>query len=261
MGLIINGKTANTQPNRPLVISGKHQRLVTPVVNGLVPYHININGLDRPPVPSGCVFNAPLWHPALGGTTFKSLDANLISCTVSGAYRTPSGRTFDGVDDNISLGSPTSIPSGNADRTYEAWIKQSSTATYRYIWGTGTNAVTNDVFWFGIWTDGNRPAVLTAGAGTLLEGSIWDTTVWHHLVATYSAGLLSLFVDGVADGTLTLPGGATNTNGTVTWLGKTQGASAAQHFPGTIGEVRIYSRVLTASEIKNNYLVTKWRYS
>jgi len=31
-------------------------------------------------------------------------------------------------------------------------------------------------------------------------------------------------------------------------------------FTGTIGEVQVYSRVLTPLEIHQNYLVTKWRY-
>jgi len=260
MGLVINGKTANTKPNYPIVITGKYQRLIVPVVNGLVPYHININGLDRPPVLSGCVLNLPLWHPALGGTPLIDLSGG-ISGAVTGAIWTPDGRVLDGSDDNVSLGTPATIPDADEARTFEGWVKVGASPAASHTWflASGTNVASNDTFWLATTNYGTQPILTTAGAGYDLLGTAFDPLVWHYIAATYATGIECLYVDGAFDVTKDIT--STNTNGTATYVGKCQGASAPEHFKGTIGEVRIYNRALSAAEIKRNYLVTRWRYS
>ena len=89
-----------------------------------------------------------------------------------------------------------------------------------------------------------------AASGGLTPG------VWHHLVGTFDNGKLNLFMDGKLVGT------AVSKYDKIwqprikeLWIGKCQ-----NFFKGRIGEVKIYHRVLAASEVKKNYEAAKTPY-
>ena len=70
---------------------------------------------------------------------------------------------------------------------------------------------------------------------------------WTHLAATYGAGTLTLFVNGVPVATRALPGSLTTSNGALRIGGNT---IWGEYFQGSIDEVRIYGRVLAQAEIQ-----------
>jgi hypothetical protein len=141
------------------------------------------------------------------------------------------------------------------DFTIEAWIKTTGvgTGTAHYqtlpILHSETSGLRPD-FGFGInsagklvFGDGNT----TADYNVTSTGSVNDGK-WHHVAATrtLSTGAISLYIDGVADGTGT---GSTvsltaNPNMYIAY-----GEDGASYFTGNIAEVRTWSRVLSANEI------------
>lgn len=264
--LILNGKTAPTKPNEDLLINKGAHRFEPPIINGLMPTDITINGLTRPPVLSGCVFYTPLWHPALSPTVFKSLDANAHTCTVTGALWTPQGRSFDG-DDNINCGSASSLRFTGAF-TVLAWINSSKGASNHDIVMRGNMGANATAAWgFSITSTGNLMFLLVKNtvddnfSATQNATLTVDGTTWYQVGGVFDTTQVLLYKNGLLEPS-TAAGDLTSTINDPTEpviIGKE--TRDANLFQGLISEVIIFSRALTLSEIQNNYLATKWRYT
>ncbi len=216
---------------------------------------------------NGLVFSAPLWHPALQGASFCSLDHYRHLVTVTGA--TWPG-ILDGTDDYYTV-PHNAILNAVGSRTIEAWIKAPaltggrtnlvfkrltvSAHPYEFrIAGTDDPVGERQKLNFNIWDGTNNPVI----KGTAV---VADNT-WHHVVAIRgSQAFLYLYVDGVSDATPvadTATGSTANTDDL--YIGSRQVVGSTNYFKGTIGEARIYNCALSAAEVLNNYGATKWRY-
>jgi hypothetical protein len=82
--------------------------------------------------------------------------------------------------------------------------------------------------------------------------------VWVHIAGTYDGSFLRTYINGALFSETAFTGGvgASNTKGIL--IGKRWDAS--YYVDGSVGEVRAYSRALSASEIVQNYNSTKYRY-
>jgi hypothetical protein len=257
--LLLNGKTANSKPYEQLVIN-KANRLLIPTMNGLMPYDININGLDRPPVLHGCVFYAPLYHPALAvpsGKAFKDLVGG-NSCTVTGATWGNQGRVFD-VDDYITLGSTSSLYLPVF--TLNAWVKPTANVDdFRTIFDKSVSTV-NRNYWLNV-ASGTGLLTLrfsSIGVSAIITGATaLNDNVFRFVTGMYNGTNMSLFVNAVSDATPVSQGTPDNPSA-LPYIGFTT-VAANRGFYGTIGEVWIYNRELTAGEILQIYNMTKWRY-
>ncbi|MCP4710303.1 MAG: LamG domain-containing protein, partial [Planctomycetes bacterium] len=160
----------------------------------------------------------------------------------NGAY------AFDGDEDYIEIDNPVS---GNF--TISFWINTSVTtdnsATH---WYNGYSLIDgkvgdeqND---FGLGLDNSKILFGTGGSDTTITGSssIADGT-WHHVSATRStAGALILYIDGKQETTGT---GGTNTLSSPSFLSIGKAPFDTNAFTGSLDRVRLYGRVLTATEI------------
>jgi len=99
---------------------------------------------------------------------------------------------------------------------------------------------TNEVYCFGF-----TPAV---------GGSVYPVQQWHHQVLTWDG----TFLLGYLDGNLTwssMGGGVVLGTSTDITIGNF--ADTAQYFQGALHDVLVFSRALTASEVKALYLQTQ----
>lgn len=202
---------------------------------------------------SGLVLYAPLWAGELSGVSFNSKDINKHLCTVTGALWTPQGRKFDGVDDHIAVADSALWDFGTGDFTVEVWIKKA--ANTNVIWGLSPYDTRFDLacsnLIFGIYD---------AVAATWYP---WNDvslalSTWGHLAFKRESQVMSLALNGVFSATT-----YANTTNIANKDGVALAASGIggnEPFTGTIGEVQIYNRALTAVEIQYIYLATKWRY-
>ena len=120
-------------------------------------------------------------------------------------------------------------------------------ASGTFAWVFGSTLAANDPFFS-----------LPAGSGS--------TGVWYHSVITYGGG-------GATDGNSYLNGefvsqSSQNVAGTAGWVGEFRNVIlgrgftlATRYFDGQIGEVRIYPRALTATQVFQNYNATKEEYT
>ena len=148
---------------------------------------------------------------------------------------------FDGVDDWINI-PDTSY--GYVNLTMSAWIK--TTNASNWVIGNGENSdlrISGGKIFFNYYT----------GVFQNLTG---NTSVndgrWHHIVVIREGLLNTVYLDGVSDGTLV-------TTGTPSSIGfdaigsRDNTFSSTQTVTGSIDEVRIYNRALSASEVKQLY--------
>ncbi len=163
------------------------------------------------------------------------------------------GVNFDGTDDYISTaGVILSTTDVSQPHTVSQWIKTSSLSTYnvffsqytccgagRFIFMTSSDGC---VYYKKSWVN------LTSSTKSVADNQ------WHHIVFVKTgngAGQLQLYIDGVANGT---PGTDNEVfqNAPVE-IGRD---SRVDSFTGSIDEVRIYNRALSADEVSQLYRLT-----
>ena len=130
-------------------------------------------------------------------------------------------------------------PNSPASPTHQTFIHKSISDNYQLRFYSSTQKIR-----FLLKIDGVDKLVL---GNTLLSAG-----VWYHITGTYDGSELNLFINGRADKTPTVATGDITTNAEPLTLGSFRGA--AFYFNGTIDNVKIYNRALTASEIKYSYL-------
>ena len=189
------------------------------------------------------------------GTQVVDSSGGANTGTVSGATRTPSGRfgaalAFDGVNDWVTVNDANSLDLTTA-MTLEAWVFPTVTPSG---WRTliAKEASGRLCYYLHAGTDnGNRPAAgVYVGADRVLYGTTTAATnAWTHLAATYDGQQQRFYVNGaqVASRSQT---GASLTSTSALRIGGN--GPFGEFFAGRIDEVRIYNRVLTATEIQTD---------
>ena len=207
----------------------------------------------------GLVLYCPLWHPGLSGTTFYSRDAYMNTCTVTGATYSYLGRTYDGVDDYIDHEYHLS---SSQNFTINVWVN--ATAPTEGKTSSIMSFLTASVRGIGIDIPDNGKAVFimreAGGTSSSVSSTVSIAGSWHMLTATYNTdtNTMEFFVDGVSMGTRA---GKVVLTSSLDRIGSNYVVSGAgEYFGGTIGEVEVYSKTLTQSQITQDYNATKWRY-
>ena len=203
------------------------------------------------------VLHLPLYK--LDGASFMSQDACGHPAMNSGAYWTPRGRSFDGIDNLVDCGKSPSI---NSQRyTLTCWFKTTASSPDTDIGHRLVNIAraaggeskislrlknnTADLFWI-------KPSTIGDSIST-------DVTVnngkWHHLAGTTDGTIFTVYLDGDFKASKS---SELHTDFYGLCIGSVHTGTGA--YEGTIGEARIYNRVLTPLEIHYDYLATKQRY-
>ena len=169
---------------------------------------------------------------------------------VSGVKNAGSAVTFDGNDDRVHI--PYTAALNPSTFTVEAWAK----ATGGSGWGTVASSFGARNEGFGLWdAQGNAWQMWASGpAGETEIGAALTPNTWAHVVGTYDGTTMRLYVDGQLVNSLVHPYAPHTT--AAFELGATSydnGSFWGEHFTGSIDEVAVYDRVLTAQEISEHY--------
>ena len=165
--------------------------------------------------------------------------------------------TFDGVDDYVDAGNAASLNFGTYNLSVSLWFKTStggalimkSILTSPYT-GVYISVLNNKIYSQMLDTSGS-PYPNLPGIKTINDG------VWHNLIITRAGTLGCIYVDGILDisGNSYENGSITTTTNLI--IGSDLGSSL---FNGSIDEVRIYNRALSAEEIQLSYDQSKGRH-
>lgn len=163
------------------------------------------------------------------------------------------GLRFDGVDDYVEVKDAADLQLGNT-MTIALWVKKDAgTADYARLVGKGT---LRDGFHkrnYGVWTaPGSSTYILfqiygSSGGNINLNSTVnLDLGTWYHVACTYDGTTARIYVNGAPAGQV---GGSVMpwTSDDPLTFGYSPGWHS--HFPGSLDEIRIYSRALAPSEI------------
>jgi hypothetical protein len=177
--------------------------------------------------------------------------------TTAGSHHGGVCAGFDGSTSFIQAGSVTQYALENAG-TWSIWIKTSSlNGGWPLIWeqwqvvpvkngaGLFLESGTGKIFFQAKNSGGTSVVSLNAGS-SLADG------VWHHIVATFSQGTCAVYIDGALLTSATASGAWAFNSNQPQW-GKS-GDSFFVKFLGSMGDARIYNRILSASEIRQLYV-------
>lgn len=167
---------------------------------------------------------------------------------------------FDGVDDFVRVTNPTSFNFGTADFTMAAWVKRRVIGEeHMIISKSDENAWAAGGKLFNIGAT-NRLFLDQNGVGFETSSATIADTDWHHVVVTFddTTNTVLFYIDGALDGgggvlALTADNGAH-----VVKIGRI-GTDPA--IDGMLDDVRVYSKVLSAAEIKQLYNIGSTRIS
>ncbi|PKM92429.1 MAG: hypothetical protein CVU81_00505, partial [Euryarchaeota archaeon HGW-Euryarchaeota-1] len=179
------------------------------------------------------------------GTTYGDIKYNATAGKYGGAFK------FDGVNDYVNCGNGASL-NGMSQLTLEAWINYLALpANYYALTGKEIQ------YRFALKSNGKiNFVVATANNGWCTSGTYTsDVSLspgWHHIVGVYDGTIVKLYIDGVyaAQGSQNISGNITTTQN-IFGIGHQVGNG--NYFNGTIDEVRIYNKALSAAEIQMSY--------
>ena len=206
------------------------------------------------------------WTSQIAGTTNdKSGQGNTGTLTNMSQSTTPAagkigqGLKFDGVNDYVAL--PNNVFSSNTVGTVSAWIKTSVDGASVF----SMSAVGNDNKLFDILTSGGITLQTYSSGDGFNDYLSGNTSVidnkWHHIVVESSGGAdgWTFYVDGVVQSLSVTVGSnsgrwfsSVNTGNNTFYMGHLN-ATYSRYFKGSIDDVRIYNRALSASEVTQLY--------
>jgi hypothetical protein len=190
------------------------------------------------------------------GSTWYDLSGNAYNGTLINNPAFTSANSglivWDGADDYCDTGkTATQLGFYDANYTMEAWVYPTSLTNDRTMFGTdgtGFREGLHLVFRGGTIYQGHYASDFSAGTVTVNN--------WYQIVYTYNAsnGACQIFKNNVSQGTGTISSFIGTTNILIArWTG-------TYNFQGNGGIYRIYNRVLSSSEISQNYNSTKSRF-
>lgn len=164
------------------------------------------------------------------------------------------GRDLDGTDDHLQLPFAESLALGAGDFTTMTWIKYgASTANQAIFWGYGIDQYSQ--FWLRAEPGSSRIRGLitsNGNTGSVATTKAYNDKAWHHVALQRKAGTLSIWVDGVQVASAAAPAGSISP-GRPFRMYVGQRLDGLHRLDGTLDEVRIYRRALTADELTRIY--------
>ncbi|MBI5879551.1 MAG: DUF11 domain-containing protein [Chloroflexi bacterium] len=195
-----------------------------------------------------------------GATSFADTSGNSVTGSCAGAACPTAGvsgrfgtaATFDGVANYISLGNPAVLNNPGAI-SLEAWVMPQALGGTRNIIAHGfatspSNAevflrINNGFYEAGAWDGANHMASSPIPTG--------DVGRWVHLIGVYDGASWRLYRNGSEAAVTADPIGALAVNGN--WAVGARGTGAERFFAGTIDEVAVLARPLSAAEVADHY--------
>lgn len=197
---------------------------------------------------------------------FNGSPTNIATSTFYAPGKIGQGLNFDGVDDYISFGNI-----GLMDQepfSVSVWfyannpVSGNNQVLVSSSDGQGLTDTTTDAQYLMLNSSGQITAFShrsTAGAGAV--GTVASANTWYHAVGVYeNSALRHVYVNGVFIASNT-GGEAVNTPNNLRIGSRNHSGGEAQFFDGIIDDVRVYNRVLSASEITKLYNIGTSRFA
>ena len=166
--------------------------------------------------------------------------------------------TFDGTNDSAPIGTTSALNITNAMSVF-AWIKPDSISGWKGIFGGATSGFIH----FQLYSGGLNCYVYGPNAGyDRVDGSptcYVSAGQWAEVGMTFGNNTLTMYINGVAMPTTVTGNGSNISSNSDVRIGWSY--STDRLFQGSIENVKVYNRALTASEIQQNFNAIKGRFN
>lgn len=146
------------------------------------------------------------------------------------------------------------IPVGTSAASVSAWVNLGSLpfpGAY-VIWSQTNDATTGD-FQIGVNTNGFFVNAIN-NSGTHYQKAVGmspATSTWYNVVGTFGSGQITLYVDGVNEGSVSVPGTiGTSDNAQI---GRQDMSGYYYYLPGDVDEVGLWTKTLSSQEVPDLY--------
>jgi hypothetical protein len=203
------------------------------------------------------------------GTTITDLTGQGRHGTMSNLTFTSPYFTFNGTSSQISVTDSIGLEPQGGDYTIEVWVNQSVAGNDVVLGKFNAGGLTQNVGYSIRTTNSTFYAQYGSGSGsgaTLFQNSTNHTATigtWYQLVYVFTniaTNTFETFVNGTSIGSVNHSLASILNTSTNLYIGSYNNGEYAQWFDGKIGIVRMYNKVLTASEILGNYNTDKSKY-
>ena len=221
-------------------------------------------------VTDGLVFNLDAGftpsYPKNGTTWYGLITNNNGSFTNGPTYNSSNGGSivFDGSNDRVDF--TTNIFNGlsNTGISIDAWIYPiSNLSSQQLVTGVWSQSATNDQA--ALFIINSTPFIAIADGSTAESGygggSALSTGQWQYIVGTWNTNrTYKVYINGSNTATGTQTGNGYNSSSSSFFRVGAQAQGISRQFNGRIATTRIYNRVLTDSEILQNFNAQKGRF-
>lgn len=200
--------------------------------------------------------NESSWNGTSGEVKDSSVNSN-NGTAQNGATTTSSSKysyagSFDGSNDYVSIPHNSGL---NSMQTVSAWIKTNSQNTVQSI-VQKKQAATGGQY-YALYIDSNNNVTFyingaTAGNGASTPTNSITTGTWTFVVGTYDGSTIKTYINGQSSGTPVSLTAGDYSNSNNFYIG-IHASTTAQKFNGTMDEVRVYNRALSADEVTQLY--------
>jgi len=197
----------------------------------------------------------------VNGTCYNMNGATGQSTSNWTAGKSGMGIRFDGMNDYVSLGSPTSL--NLTAFTVESWVKYDGSGTYAPVLGFSGNSYHG---LFLKYTGGNvKPIIILNDHNYKYfeEGNLWDGN-WHHVAFVVTGNAINdivnskFYVDGASMSVADSSASAAPQVETLFTLGSASGSN--YYYNGSLDEVAIYNKSLSAAQVLDHYNAGKAKF-
>jgi hypothetical protein len=193
----------------------------------------------------------------------KNLSSSSNTGTINGAKFNSDGYfEFDGSNDGISVPDTNDFPLGTNDFTMEFWGYMDSLPGSGNEYGmVGQDGIGSDaaaaIYWK---NDGGTMKVIfrMGGLGSMEPAASLSAGQWIYCACGRRSGTTFVNVNGVDISTSSGFSGSLNNSTNPLYIGRSNFSN--KYLDGRIGEVRVYNRGLSSSEVSQNFEATRSKY-
>lgn len=209
-----------------------------------------------------------------GDSQLTNLSGEKITGTLNGpsggtpTYNSSNGGylTLDGVDDYISMTNSTSLRIANP--TVSMWLKPNTTNKDQFIFdgayylsGEGYLLYANSTNNFQFWVRNSANNTQGVGVRTATSTTVFNTSTWYNVTGTFDGSNVAIYVNGALENSAGMTYSIKYDSNSVNfWIGDYATAPGTLNFNGNVSNILIYNRVLSPSEILQNYNAIKSRF-